>query len=154
MIWGGGGNFRNEFIFSREPLPYKFFSSARPLKASRGLFLQKGVQIFFPLKLGLQIFFPGESLSKFIFLGECLSKFIFSWRVPLKIYFFLEKGLRFFFSFSISSAPQIINGRPLRHIFSCYIIFSWKITPWIFRTTTSTKTNKTIITLLGKTTKI
>ena len=26
MIWGGaGGNFRNEFIFSREPLPYKNF---------------------------------------------------------------------------------------------------------------------------------
>ena len=24
MIWGGGGgNFQNEFIFSREPLPYK-----------------------------------------------------------------------------------------------------------------------------------
>ena len=27
-IWGGIGNFRNEFIFSREPLPYNFFSSA------------------------------------------------------------------------------------------------------------------------------
>ncbi len=24
MIWGGGGNFRNEFIFSREPLPFYF----------------------------------------------------------------------------------------------------------------------------------
>ena len=23
MIWGGRGNFRNEFIYSREPLPYK-----------------------------------------------------------------------------------------------------------------------------------
>ncbi len=35
MIWGGGrGNFRNEFIFPREPLPYKTF------------FPEKGLQIF------------------------------------------------------------------------------------------------------------
>ncbi len=33
MIWGGGGNFQNEFIFSREPLPY--FSP------------EKGLRIFF-----------------------------------------------------------------------------------------------------------
>ncbi len=42
----GGGNFRNELIFSREPYPYKFF------------FLGKASQ---------NLFFPGECLSKFIF---------------------------------------------------------------------------------------
>ncbi len=32
MIWGGGGNFRNEFIFSREPLPYKNFFPEKGLR--------------------------------------------------------------------------------------------------------------------------
>ena len=56
MIWGGGGNFRNEFIFSQEPLPYKFS------------FLGKASQKNF----------PGECLSRFIFPGEYLPKLFFS----------------------------------------------------------------------------
>ncbi len=35
-----------------------------------------------------------------------------SWRGPFQFFSFLEKGLRKFF-FSISSGPQIVNGRPL-----------------------------------------
>ncbi len=92
MIQGGAGeNFRHEFIFSREPFPYKFFSSARPLKIS--LFVQNGLQNNFFLGKGLPNLFFSEESPKLYFPAKCLVKFIFSWRVPLKMYFFLEKGM-------------------------------------------------------------
>ncbi len=107
-----GGNLRNEFIFSKEPLSYNFFFSGRTLKI---------------------LFFPGECLSKFIFSynfffsartlkilffpGECLSKFIFS----------LEKGLRIFFYLDfLRPHPQIINGRPPM----CDAKQKWLVSNW------------------------
>ena len=45
MIWGAGGNFRNEFIFSREPLLYFFLES-----------------------VSQNLFFLGEGPPKFFFL--------------------------------------------------------------------------------------
>ena len=53
---GGGGNFRNEFIFSREPLPYKIFFSAKPLKI-----------YFFPESTFQNLFFSHRRASEIIF---------------------------------------------------------------------------------------
>ncbi len=98
MIWGGGGgNFRNEFIFSWEPLPYKFFFLCR---ASQKLFfifffvsLARPSKFIFSQRTASKIFSSLKSASQNLFFpGECLSKFIFSWRVPLKIYFFPESA--------------------------------------------------------------
>ncbi len=121
VMIGGGGNFRNEFIFSREPLPYKFFFLG---KASQNLFfLRQSLSKFISWGVPLKIYFFLESASQNLFFpGKCLSKFIFSWRVPLKIYFFLEKGLRNFFSLDfLRPYPQIINGRPLLTSFIHYL---------------------------------
>ncbi len=85
MIWGGaGGNFRNEFIFFREPLPHKFF------------FLSKASQSFF-------FSWRDGASQNFFFPWECLSKFIFSWRRASEI---------FFLDFP-RPPPQVINGRSL-----------------------------------------
>ncbi len=93
MIWGGaGGNFQNELIFFREPLPYNFFFLS---KASQNLFFSRqGLSKFiFSLARPSKIyFFLGKASQNLFFPGECLSKFIFSLRVPLKIYFFLESA--------------------------------------------------------------
>ena len=63
----------------------------------RGLLLMMGgglEEIFEPLPYNF--FSLGKASQKIFFLGEA-SQF-FSWRVPLKIYFYLEKNLQIFFS--------------------------------------------------------
>ncbi len=94
MIWGGGrGHFRNEFIFSREPLLYKFFSWRVPLK----------------------IYFFLERASQFFFLESESQNNFFSWRVPLEIIiFFLDKGLRFFLSRFPLPPPRSLMVVPLQ----------------------------------------
>ncbi len=68
-------------------------------------FLCKASQnLFFPAE-GSAKFFSQRTASKFFFPGDCLSEFIFSWRVPLRIYFFLD---------FLRVHPQIINGCSLK----------------------------------------
>ncbi len=80
----------------------------------------------FPSTRQINFFSLGKASQNIFFPGECLSKLIFSLRVPLRIYFsrilplplkivfFLEKGLRnYFFLDFLRPHPQIITGRPL-----------------------------------------
>ncbi len=77
-----------------------------------------GVEELFKMKF----FSPQPLLWKKFFFKKVSQ--IFFWRVPFKFYFLWEwPSENFFpgegppnFCFSISSAPQIINGRPLTHL--------------------------------------
>ena len=72
-------------FFPGNPLHIKNVSSARPLKIS------------FPsariLKMSFSFF---KDSQNFFFPGECFS-FIISWRMPLKIFFFLESASQNYF---------------------------------------------------------
>ena len=80
---GAGGNFRNEFIFSPEPLPYKIF------------FLGKASQnLFFPWqRLSKFIFSPARPLKIYFFLGEASQNFFFPAAGSSKFFFFPEMSL-------------------------------------------------------------
>ena len=82
-LGGGGGNFRNEFIFSREPLPYK--------KIFLGIAFQN---LFFPRQgLSKFIFSSARPLKIYFFLGEASQKKIFPLSRVFKIIFFPKKSL-------------------------------------------------------------
>ena len=120
MIWGGIGNFRNNF-FPRELLPYRIFFLG---KASQNLFFpHRGLSKFIfssvrPLKISwrvpVKIYFSPEGTSQdLIFPGKCLSKIFFPEEYLSKLIFSLEKDLQIFFYRFPPPPPQIINGCPL-----------------------------------------
>ncbi len=71
MIWGGGGNFQSEFIFSGESLPYKNLSLAGPLKifffpADFFLFPPDLVPVFCAMSVKINAGHRTDSLSELL----------------------------------------------------------------------------------------
>ena len=92
---------------------------------------------FFPKKDFL-ILFPQRGLFKFFlilerpfFPGEGPLKFIFSWRRAFEIYFFLEEGLRNFFSLDfLWPPPRSLMVEPLVKVaLSATFIFFFRLNP-------------------------
>ncbi len=74
----------------------------------------------------MDLFFPGNPCRIKYFLGMASHNlfFIFSWRVPFKIYLFLEKGLRILFFF-----PQF--PRPPRSLMAVPLACWSKVGQWL-----------------------
>ena len=104
-----------DLFFPGEGLLRFIFFPGRPFEIY--FFLGVASKIFFLSQKYFWIyFFLRRAFWDLFFLEEGLLRFIFSWGMPFEIYFFLEKGLQFFFLDFLRALPQIINGRPLRVI--------------------------------------